>query len=196
MSLFCNCVICSIIHHIIHFQHPWREYQAEYRHQALGLVCLPTTQIVHLCPGQRLAEKKAVLSCWTLPISPSAMQPPKNGRRCKVRFRHCVCMGISSTKWDFHLEIEDAKKSAETAALQSPPPAAATPGTPDYAAGLSATPTYAPPTPQPAAGMFLFFFCCYFQHICLVYILQSGILNFVRQNTFDCYWGHKIVVQN
>lgn len=49
--------------------------------------------------------------------------------------------------------MEDAKKSAETAALQSPPPATAAPGTPDYAAGLSSTPTYAPPTPQPAAGM-------------------------------------------
>lgn len=47
-------------------------------------------------------------------------------------------------------EIEDAKKSTENAALQSPPPSAtATGATPDYAAGLSATPTYAPATPQP-----------------------------------------------
>ncbi|KAJ3649338.1 hypothetical protein Zmor_021088 [Zophobas morio] len=44
-------------------------------------------------------------------------------------------------------EMEDAKKNVENAALQSPPPAAG--ATPDYAAGLSATPAYAPPTPQP-----------------------------------------------
>nr|CAI5868828.1 unnamed protein product [Callosobruchus analis] len=54
-------------------------------------------------------------------------------------------------------EMEDAAKKAatETAAMQSPPPAtsAAAGGggsTPDYAAGLTATPTYAPATPQPA----------------------------------------------
>ncbi|CAH1115421.1 unnamed protein product [Psylliodes chrysocephalus] len=44
-------------------------------------------------------------------------------------------------------EIEEAKKATETAALQSPPPAAG--ATPDYAAGLAPTPTYAPATPQP-----------------------------------------------
>ncbi|KAI4462036.1 negative elongation factor a nelf-a [Holotrichia oblita] len=43
-------------------------------------------------------------------------------------------------------EIED-KKSIE-ASLQSPPPTTGT--TPDYAAGLASTPTYAPQTPQPA----------------------------------------------
>ncbi|KAI4462044.1 hypothetical protein MML48_5g00014748 [Holotrichia oblita] len=42
-------------------------------------------------------------------------------------------------------EIED-KKSIE-ASLQSPPPTTGT--TPDYAAGLASTPTYAPQTPQP-----------------------------------------------
>lgn len=41
--------------------------------------------------------------------------------------------------------MED-KRSNETS-LQSPPPATGT--TPDYAAGLAATPTYAPQTPQP-----------------------------------------------
>ncbi|XP_060529549.1 negative elongation factor A [Cylas formicarius] len=48
-------------------------------------------------------------------------------------------------------EMEDAKKASETAALQSPPPPApGAPKTPDYAAGLgSATPAYAPATPQP-----------------------------------------------
>lgn len=45
------------------------------------------------------------------------------------------------------LEMEDAKKTTDTG-VQSPP--GATAGTPDYAAGLSATPTYAPPTPQPS----------------------------------------------
>ncbi|GJQ75986.1 hypothetical protein Trydic_g18040 [Trypoxylus dichotomus] len=45
-------------------------------------------------------------------------------------------------------EIED-KKSTE-ASLQSPPPAAGT--TPDYAAGLASTPTYAPQTPQPTVS--------------------------------------------
>ncbi|KAF2899133.1 hypothetical protein ILUMI_07042 [Ignelater luminosus] len=44
-------------------------------------------------------------------------------------------------------EMEDAKKASENA-LQSPPPAANT--TPDYAAGLNATPAYAPATPAPA----------------------------------------------
>lgn len=43
--------------------------------------------------------------------------------------------------------MEDAKKASENA-LQSPPPAANT--TPDYAAGLNATPAYAPATPAPA----------------------------------------------
>ncbi|XP_044272165.1 negative elongation factor A [Tribolium madens] len=46
-------------------------------------------------------------------------------------------------------EIEDAKKNTENAALQSPPPVSGTTTTPDYAAGLSSTPAYAPPTPQP-----------------------------------------------
>ncbi|KAK9889542.1 hypothetical protein WA026_006897 [Henosepilachna vigintioctopunctata] len=47
-------------------------------------------------------------------------------------------------------DIEDAKKvAADTAALQSPPPASGT--TPDYASGLSSTPSYAPATPQPAS---------------------------------------------
>ncbi|CAG9861888.1 unnamed protein product [Phyllotreta striolata] len=47
-------------------------------------------------------------------------------------------------------EIEEAKKVTETTALQSPPQPAAG-ATPDYAAGLAPTPTYAPPpTPQPA----------------------------------------------
>lgn len=44
--------------------------------------------------------------------------------------------------------MED-KKTNETL-LQSPPPAAGT--TPDYAAGLAATPTYAPQTPQPISS--------------------------------------------
>ncbi|XP_025837295.1 negative elongation factor A isoform X2 [Agrilus planipennis] len=44
-------------------------------------------------------------------------------------------------------EMEDAKKASENANIHSPPPAAGT--TPDYAAGLSATPTYAPATPAP-----------------------------------------------
>ncbi|CAG9819389.1 unnamed protein product [Phaedon cochleariae] len=44
-------------------------------------------------------------------------------------------------------EMEDAKKATENAVLQSPPPVSAT--TPDYAAGLNTTPSYAPPTPQP-----------------------------------------------
>ncbi|KAJ8948166.1 hypothetical protein NQ318_009258 [Aromia moschata] len=44
-------------------------------------------------------------------------------------------------------EIEEAKKTSESTTLQSPPPASGT--TPDYAAGLSATPAYAPATPQP-----------------------------------------------
>ncbi|XP_018572785.1 negative elongation factor A [Anoplophora glabripennis] len=47
-------------------------------------------------------------------------------------------------------EIEDAKKATENAALQSPPPASGS--TPDYAAGLSATPAYAPATPQPTVA--------------------------------------------
>lgn len=45
-------------------------------------------------------------------------------------------------------EIEENKKNTENTALQSPPPAQGA-TTPDYAAGLSATPAYAPPTPQP-----------------------------------------------
>lgn len=56
------------------------------------------------------------------------------------------------------LEIEEAKKATETAALQSPPPAAG--ATPDYAAGLAPTPTYAPATPQPvvvsSAGNYIY----------------------------------------
>ncbi|RZB39381.1 negative elongation factor A, partial [Asbolus verrucosus] len=44
-------------------------------------------------------------------------------------------------------EIEEAKKNTENTALQSPPPVSG--ATPDYAAGLSSTPAYAPPTPQP-----------------------------------------------
>lgn len=48
-------------------------------------------------------------------------------------------------------EIEDAKKASENAtSLQSPPPAN-TGTTPDYAAGLTATPSYAPATPAPNA---------------------------------------------
>ncbi|KAG5888477.1 hypothetical protein JTB14_022105 [Gonioctena quinquepunctata] len=47
-------------------------------------------------------------------------------------------------------EIEEAKKATENAALQSPPPATGT--TPDYAAGLTTTPAYAPPTPQPTVA--------------------------------------------
>ncbi|KAJ8930200.1 hypothetical protein NQ314_017023 [Rhamnusium bicolor] len=47
-------------------------------------------------------------------------------------------------------EIEEAKKASENAALQSPPPTSGT--TPDYAAGLSATPAYAPATPQPTVA--------------------------------------------
>lgn len=46
------------------------------------------------------------------------------------------------------LEIEDAKKTTDTAGLQSPP--SSTGATPDYAAGLTSTPTYAPATPQPS----------------------------------------------
>lgn len=68
-------------------------------------------------------------------------------------------------------EMEDAKKNAETAALQSPPPPVTT-ATPDYAAGLTSTPTYAPPTPQPAAALtgkviflFIYYFCNYFNFI-------------------------------
>lgn len=55
-------------------------------------------------------------------------------------------------------EIEDAKKTTENAGMQSPP--SATTGTPDYAAGLSSTPTYAPPTPQPVVttGMLFYLF--------------------------------------
>lgn len=44
-------------------------------------------------------------------------------------------------------DIEDAKKNTEPPPLQSPPPVST--ATPDYAAGLSSTPAYAPPTPQP-----------------------------------------------
>lgn len=50
-------------------------------------------------------------------------------------------------------ETEDAKKAAsENVPLQSPPSTTTTTTTttPDYAAGLSSTPTYAPATPQPA----------------------------------------------
>lgn len=60
---------------------------------------------------------------------------------------------IQEDDWFFFIlsaEIEDAKKATENAALQSPPPASGT--TPDYAAGLSATPTYAPATPQPTVA--------------------------------------------
>lgn len=45
--------------------------------------------------------------------------------------------------------MEDTKKTTEVSGVQSPPSVAA--GTPDYAAGLSSAPTYAPPTPQPTA---------------------------------------------
>lgn len=44
--------------------------------------------------------------------------------------------------------MEDAKKATETP-LQSPPVTTST--TPDYAAGLNATPTFAPATPAPIA---------------------------------------------
>lgn len=45
-------------------------------------------------------------------------------------------------------EMESTKRvSTETPAVQSPP--ATTGATPDYASGLSATPSYAPATPQP-----------------------------------------------
>lgn len=46
----------------------------------------------------------------------------------------------------FFKEIEDAKKASESA-LQSPPLSTNT--TPDYAAGLTATPSYASVTPAP-----------------------------------------------
>lgn len=54
------------------------------------------------------------------------------------------------TVFVYILEIEDAKKATENTALQSPPPASGS--TPDYAAGLSATPAYAPATPQPTVA--------------------------------------------
>lgn len=47
-------------------------------------------------------------------------------------------------------EIEDAKKATENTALQSPPPVSG--ATPDYAVGLTSTPTYAPATPQPTVA--------------------------------------------
>lgn len=58
----------------------------------------------------------------------------------------------------FVLEMEDAKKASENVPLQSPPATTAaaattTTTTPDYAAGLSATPSYAPATPQPAVTL-------------------------------------------
>ncbi|XP_056633978.1 negative elongation factor A [Diorhabda carinulata] len=47
-------------------------------------------------------------------------------------------------------EIEDAaKKATENATVQSPPLTTTVVTTPDYAAGLAPTPTYAPATPQP-----------------------------------------------
>lgn len=69
-----------------------------------------------------------------------------------------ICLHITNlilTFLCFILEIEDAKKASESAtSLQSPPPANAG-NTPDYAAGLTATPSYAPATPasvtEPAA---------------------------------------------
>lgn len=48
--------------------------------------------------------------------------------------------------------MEDAKKASENVPLQSPPVTTAT-TTPDYAAGLSSTPSYAPATPQPAVTL-------------------------------------------
>lgn len=51
----------------------------------------------------------------------------------------------------FFIEIEDAKKNTETTALQSPPPVSGS-TTPDYAAGLTNTPSYAPATPQPTVA--------------------------------------------
>lgn len=66
---------------------------------------------------------------------------------CKIRLFdivHCFTFTYSN----FFLEIEDAKKATENAALQSSPPVSGT-TTPDYAAGLTAPPTYAPATPQP-----------------------------------------------
>jgi negative elongation factor A len=59
-------------------------------------------------------------------------------------FFYYVCSRI---KFSNSIEMEEAKKNTESAALQSPPPVTGT--TPDYAAGLSSTPAYAPPTPQP-----------------------------------------------
>lgn len=47
-------------------------------------------------------------------------------------------------------DMEDAKKNTEPPPLQSPPPVST--ATPDYAAGLSSTPAYAPPTPQPTVA--------------------------------------------
>lgn len=48
-------------------------------------------------------------------------------------------------------EVEEAKKTSETqpAVLLSPTATSPPNATPDYAAGLTATPTYAPSTPQP-----------------------------------------------
>lgn len=50
------------------------------------------------------------------------------------------------------LEIEDAKKASENTPLQSPPTTTAS-STPDYAAGLTSTPSYAPATPQPSVTL-------------------------------------------
>lgn len=51
----------------------------------------------------------------------------------------------------FVIEIEEAKKTAENTPVPVTTPTTTSAATPDYAAGLSSTPAYAPMTPQPAA---------------------------------------------
>lgn len=69
----------------------------------------------------------------------------------------------------FALEIEEAKKTTENTPAQAPTPTTTSATTPDYAAGLSSTPAYAPMTPQPAAvltGTLSPSFPSFFQIIC------------------------------
>lgn len=104
----------------------------------------------------------------------------KNERRCKVH----ICFGVIIFKYSYFflfLEIEDAKKTTDTAGLQSPP--SSTGSTPDYAAGLTSTPTYAPATPQPSlsnTGTTLYFtFLLNLQTY--VFVLAPGALQNVSQ---------------
>ncbi|CAH0555545.1 unnamed protein product [Brassicogethes aeneus] len=82
---------------------------------------------------------------------PSLTRPPAGRKEGGVKLLEISDqpLGYAAAKKRKKLqEIEDAKKATETTpGLQSPPSAAG--ATPDYAAGLSSTPAYAPATPQP-----------------------------------------------